>query len=154
MTGGLDRLLTATEFERFDAELKSLDGSTQPAVPAGRLPEKGREPHTVTQHQERIWLAQQQDPDKVLRHAQAYRLGGAPDIARLARAVGTMVEAFPELAMRYRFSDEGELVKSPRTGRTEHLKSSKLKTSRKLFHLSCPPRKHIGTAKPNPLSRC
>ncbi len=92
MTGGFDRLLTATEFERFDAELKYLDGSTQPAVPAGRLPEKGRQPHTVTQHQERIWLAQQQDPDKVLRHAQTYRLGGTPDIARLARAVGIRYE--------------------------------------------------------------
>ncbi|WJS06052.1 condensation domain-containing protein [Roseibium aggregatum] len=112
MTGGFDRLLTATEFERFDAELKSLDRSTQPAVPAGRLPKKGREPRTVTQHQERIWLAQQQDPDKVLRHAQVYRLGGTPDIARLARAVDTLVEALPELAMRYCFSDEGELVKS------------------------------------------
>jgi hypothetical protein len=76
------------------------------------LPEKGREPHTVTQHQERIWLAQQQDPDKVLRHAQTYRLGGTPDIARLARAVDALVKALPELAMRYRFSDEGELVKS------------------------------------------
>ncbi|MEC9402461.1 MAG: phosphopantetheine-binding protein, partial [Pseudomonadota bacterium] len=135
MTGGFDRLLTATEFERFDAELKSLDGSTQPAVPAGRLPKKGREPRTVTQHQERIWLAQQQDPDKVLRHAQVYRLGGTPNIARLARAVSAMVEALPELAMRYRFSDEGELVKSLSHGPDETLEIIKAENQQEAVSL-------------------
>ncbi|WP_068408932.1 condensation domain-containing protein [Labrenzia sp. OB1] len=113
MTGGFDRLLTESELEHFDEMLKSQEDHNQGAGEAVRTSDTWSlsEPLGVTQHQERIWLAQQQDPALTLRHALAYRLGGIPEIARLTRAVDGVVGALPELTMRYRFSDDGELVK-------------------------------------------
>ncbi|WP_299808883.1 condensation domain-containing protein [uncultured Roseibium sp.] len=113
MTGGFDRLLTESELEHFDEMLKSQEDHNQGAGAAVGTSDNWSlaDPLGVTQHQERIWLAQQQDPALTLRHALAYRLGGIPEIARLTRAVDNVVEALPELSMRYRFSDDGELVK-------------------------------------------
>ncbi|MEO9530304.1 condensation domain-containing protein [Roseibium sp.] len=123
MTGGFDRLLTGSEFERFDDVLRS-QADIDPAMgDTAWFPETAAsaEPLGVTQHQERIWLAQKQDPDLTLRHALAYRLGGIPDIARLTRAVDTVAGALPELTMRYRFSDDGELLKYPADEHAETL---------------------------------
>lgn len=107
MTGAFDRLLTATEFVRFDEDLKSLEQSApSPARTVAPV-------DAVTRHQERIWLAQQQDQAPVLRHAIAYRIAGKPDVARLLNAFNTLTKANPELSMRYRFSEDGELLKEP-----------------------------------------
>lgn len=115
MTGGFDRLLTESELEHFDEVLKSQENHDLGAGEAVRPSDTWSlsEPLGVTQHQERIWLAQQQDAALTMRHALAYRLGGIPEIARLTRAVDNVVGALPELAMRYRFSDDGELLKHP-----------------------------------------
>ncbi|WP_417711861.1 condensation domain-containing protein [Roseibium aggregatum] len=115
MTGGFDRLLTESELERLDEALKTQEDHDQFGGETVPLSEKWSplDAVEVTQHQERIWLAQQQDPALQLRHALAYRLGGSPEIARLTRAVDSVTEALPELTMRYRFSDDGELLKHP-----------------------------------------
>ncbi|SHM95065.1 condensation domain-containing protein [Roseibium suaedae] len=107
MTGAFDRLLTATEFVRFDEDLKSLEQNA-PSPASTVAPAEA-----VTRHQERIWLAQQQDQAPVLRHAIAYRIAGKPDIARLLTAFDTLTKTDPELSMRYRFSEDGELLKEP-----------------------------------------
>lgn len=114
MSGGFDRLLTQNEFARFDAALRSaadhLAETARPGSGAPNMPAGSTAP--VTRYQERVWLAQQQDPDRVMTSASAYRLGGIPDIARLTRALDAAAQALPELTMRYRFTDDGELTKA------------------------------------------
>ena len=118
MTGSFDRLLTESEFQKLDEMLTSQGIGSQ--HPAGKDPFSPtaavKVPEPATQHQERIWLAQQQNRDLTLRHALAFKLGGMPEIARLIRAVDTVVETLPELNMRYSFSDEGELLKERSEG--------------------------------------
>jgi len=123
MTGGFDRLMTESELERFDEVLSSREEHNRTAGEAVASSDTRLRPDPlgVTQHQERIWLAQHQDPALTLRHALAYRLGGLPEIARLTRAVDRVTEVLPELTMRYRFSDDGELLKHPASERSDTL---------------------------------
>lgn len=113
MTGGFDRLLTESEFDRFDQVLRSYEKND--LTPVSSVAPEGDatafETLSVTRHQERVWLAQQQDPARVLRQAVAYRLGGIPDVTRLTKALDLAVVSVPELTMRYRFSEDGELQK-------------------------------------------
>ncbi|MFC6487522.1 condensation domain-containing protein [Nitratireductor sp. GCM10026969] len=101
MAGHSDRLLARNELRRFNETFE------EPAAEV-RAAEEAQRP---SEHEERTWLAQQQDPDAVFKRILAYRLGGWPDIAKLVHAVQTLVRAMPDLNARYRFDDDGELHK-------------------------------------------
>lgn len=101
MAGHSDRLLARDAALRFDEALE------EPAAEA-RAVEEAQRP---SEHEERMWLAQQQDADADVKRVLAYRLGGWPDIAKLVHAVQTLVRAMPDLNTRYRFGDDGELHK-------------------------------------------
>ncbi|MGX1789559.1 condensation domain-containing protein [Bosea sp. NPDC055332] len=102
MAADFDHLLTRDEQRRLDAARQKFIGTTAPGTPAALAP---------TQYEEHVWLAQQQDPDAVLKHVVACRLTGDVDLAGLAGAVGAVVRSWPDLNTRFRFSDDGELHK-------------------------------------------
>ncbi|TFH87226.1 chromosome condensation protein [Billgrantia azerbaijanica] len=76
---------------------ESLDatGSRERGRPAG-------------EHEQRMWLLQQQYPEAVHAHALTYRLVGRPDVDPLNAAVQEALRA-PELNVRYRFGEDGVL---------------------------------------------
>lgn len=102
MAADFDHLLTPDERRRLDAALQTLTGTAAPRAPAAPAP---------TAYEERVWLAQQQDPGAVLKHFVACRLTGDIDLARLAGAVRDVVRAWPDLNARFRFGEDGELHK-------------------------------------------
>ncbi|MTH98338.1 agrobactine synthetase subunit F [Roseibium sp. RKSG952] len=69
--------------------------------------------YSLTRHQETTWLAQQQNGDRVFRHATAYRIEGDVDIARIVQTLDHVIKAQPELRMLYVFTEEGDLQKLP-----------------------------------------
>lgn len=69
------------------------------------------------EHEERMWLRQQQSPFDALSRIMAFRLAGDLDPTRLQGALGAVLRAFPGLDVRYRFDDDGLLRKVP--GRSE-----------------------------------
>ncbi|MBZ9558541.1 MULTISPECIES: condensation domain-containing protein [unclassified Modicisalibacter] len=76
---------------------ESLDatGSRERGRPAG-------------EHEQRMWLLQQQYPEAVHAHALTYRLMGRPDVAPLNAGVQEVLRD-PELNVRYRFGEDGVL---------------------------------------------
>lgn len=109
MAGDFDSLLTLGERQRFDAALQKLAGTPEPEMRRGTGPSE-RATRRPTSYEERIWLAQQQQPE-ALKHVVAFRLSGDLDLARLALAIEEVVRACPNLNARYRFDEDGELHK-------------------------------------------
>jgi len=70
----------------------------------------GLEPN---EYEERMWLRQQQSPVENFSRLMAFRLAGAVDPARLWAAVSTLLRLVPGLDVRYRFDDDGLLLKVP-----------------------------------------
>lgn len=79
-----------------------------PAGQAGALP-----PLPPSEHEERLWLRQQQFPSDPLSRIMAFRLAGEIAPARLEAALTTVLRDMPGLDVRYRFDDDGELRKLP-----------------------------------------
>jgi len=68
-------------------------------------------PLVTSEHEEQIWLLQQQSPERVGRHFRVWTLDKAVDTSLLQEAVARVVESMPDLNARYHFSDEGDLQK-------------------------------------------
>lgn len=66
-----------------------------------------------SEYEERMWLRQQQSPAENFSRLMAFRLAGAVDPARLRTAVSTLLRLVPGLDVRYRFDDDGLLLKVP-----------------------------------------
>ncbi|WXL25991.1 condensation domain-containing protein [Ectopseudomonas mendocina] len=62
--------------------------------------------------EEQIWLLQEQHPERILRTLDAWRVRSASTLPRLIDGLRQLIDNLPELNARYRFSDEGELIKS------------------------------------------
>lgn len=65
----------------------------------------------VTQHEEQVWLLQQQYPEQLCKHFSAWRLGTDFDADRLESALQEVITQLPALTARFRFDDDGELRK-------------------------------------------
>lgn len=113
MTGEFNRLLSRNEMGRFDDALKGHTPANQVALNANIPLAVSRIETQPTEHEQRLWLWQQQQPDAVLQQATAYRLDGKLDVMRLISALQTLVRTMPDLLCHYRFDDEGELRKTP-----------------------------------------
>lgn len=66
---------------------------------------------SATAHEAHVWLLQTQYPELTLKHVTAWRLTDAFEPARLEAALGAVIEHLPALNARYRFDDEGDLLK-------------------------------------------
>ncbi|WP_141111281.1 condensation domain-containing protein [Chromobacterium haemolyticum] len=75
-----------------------------PDIPSQRL--------SLSLHEEQCWLLQQQHPERLSRHIDAWRLDPQTDLALLTLALQQLIQARPELNARYEFSDDGDLCKS------------------------------------------
>ena len=63
------------------------------------------------EHEERLWLRQQQFPSAPLARIMAFHLAGALEPARLEAAIALVLRDMPGLDVRYHFDDDGELRK-------------------------------------------
>ncbi len=95
MTAEFEGMLSEDELARFTSALKS----------------KTPELRCATEHEERIWFTQQQNPDAILKHAVGFRLTGSVDIVKLIKAVDSSVLSLKNANVRFQFSDEGDLKK-------------------------------------------
>lgn len=68
-------------------------------------------PLVPSEHEEQVWLLQQQSPERVGRHLRGWMLDKTVDTSLLQEAVACVVESMPDLNVRYHFSDEGNLQK-------------------------------------------
>ncbi|WP_447886899.1 condensation domain-containing protein [Serratia fonticola] len=66
---------------------------------------------TVSDYEEHIWLLQQQDAGRVLKHISSWRLDDSTNIARLVNAIQTITEIIPDLNVRYELNGNGQLIK-------------------------------------------
>ncbi|WP_144939743.1 condensation domain-containing protein [Pseudomonas alabamensis] len=66
---------------------------------------------SATPHEAHVWLLQTQYPELTLKHVTAWRLTDAIEPARLEAALGAVIDSLPALNARYRFDDEGDLLK-------------------------------------------
>lgn len=66
---------------------------------------------SVSDFEEHAWLLQQQYPEQALKHFSAWRFTDEVNPARLEAALEAVITHIPELNVRYRFNDEGELLK-------------------------------------------
>lgn len=117
------RLLANDEIRRFDQALPGLtDAACAPAAMDMRqAKETGQRGLELTEHEERTWLRQQQDPDAVLKHVAAYRLVGGADIGRLIGALRATLAKIPGLDVRYRFDNDDGLRKYDGGGASQDL---------------------------------
>ncbi|MCK5933390.1 MAG: agrobactine synthetase subunit F [Fulvimarina manganoxydans] len=81
------------EGERFE------DGGTQQTADA--------DDSVPSADEERVWLAQMQEPDRVMKAARAVHLTGAIDSVRLVEAASALFRAEPKLGACYHFEDIG-----------------------------------------------
>ena len=68
-------------------------------------------PMPVSDYEEHIWMLQLQQPEQVIRHSEAWRLSSDIDEGILRQAIKDTIEEIPDLNVRYRFSDDGDLYK-------------------------------------------
>lgn len=66
---------------------------------------------TVSDYEQHIWLLQQQDPTRTLKHISSWRLNNPVNIARLVSAIQTLTEVIPDLNVNYDLKDNGELIR-------------------------------------------
>ena len=66
---------------------------------------------TVTSFEESVWLLQQQQPERVLKHVAAWQIQHGADLSRLEQALQSVQGALLDLNARYVFSDDGQLIK-------------------------------------------
>lgn len=65
----------------------------------------------VSDHEEKMWMLQLQQPKQVLRHIGLWQLSDNIDLSLLTQVIKNIIEEMPNLNMRYNFSDEGDLNK-------------------------------------------
>lgn len=66
----------------------------------------------LSSHEEHIWMLQQQSPDGSLSELRAWRLRDTVELPLLQEALQALTRHYPDLVTRYRFCDDGELVKT------------------------------------------
>lgn len=66
---------------------------------------------SINGYEEHIWLLQQQYPERILKHLNAWRLAADVDLSRLELAIKTLIQTLPDLNARYQFNDDGEVDK-------------------------------------------
>lgn len=65
----------------------------------------------ISDYEEQVWLLQQQNPDRVLKHIVSWQICDSRNIAKLLDAIRRLIEDVPDLNARYNLSDDGELIK-------------------------------------------
>ncbi|MBP1849563.1 condensation domain-containing protein [Rhizobium halophytocola] len=88
--------------------------ATRSAAQDDRLP--GAEPGSgqrPSEYEEHIWLSQLQQPETIFRRLLSYQLSGLCDIARLSAAITRLTDSWPALTVRFRFSEDGDLIRQP-----------------------------------------
>lgn len=135
MTGEFNRLLSRNEMGRFDDALRGHAPATQVALNANIPPAIPQAETHPTEHEQRLWLWQQQQPDAVLQQVVAYRLSGQLNVMRLVSALQTLARTMPGLLCHYQFDDEGELRKTPSTNHGQFIEIVSAKTSDEINNL-------------------
>lgn len=72
---------------------------------------EAQSPLVACEHEEQVWLLQQQNPERIGQRRSVWTLDKAVDTSLLAQAITEVVERMPDLNARYLFSDEGDLQK-------------------------------------------
>lgn len=65
----------------------------------------------VSDHEEKIWMLQLQQPEQVLRHIGVWQMSENVDFSLLTQSIQNIIEEMPDLNVRYNFSNEGDLNK-------------------------------------------
>ncbi|MDR7016657.1 condensation domain-containing protein [Acinetobacter sp. 3657] len=65
----------------------------------------------VSDYEERIWMLQLQQPEQVARHFNLWKLNQASNLPLISKTIREIVETTPDLNVRYKFSDDGDLYK-------------------------------------------
>lgn len=65
----------------------------------------------VSDYEERIWMLQLQQPEQVARHFNLWKLNQESNLPLLSKTIREIVETTPDLNVRYKFSDDGDLYK-------------------------------------------
>jgi Condensation domain/Phosphopantetheine attachment site len=112
MTGEFNRLLSRNEMGLFDDALKDYAALNSNSVSVAAHP-RAQTNVPTSEHEQRLWFYQQQQPDAVLWQVAAYRVSGDVEIMKLVSAIQTLVGAMPDLDRRYHFDDNGDLHKLP-----------------------------------------
>ncbi|MDU3934833.1 MAG: condensation protein, partial [Serratia liquefaciens] len=99
MSGYFDNILSDDEAQRLDLAFQTL----------GERAADASQP--LSEAEELAWFMHQQRGDGGCQQAMAWRLGGEPDIGRLASALEALTRMMPELDVRYDFDDEQGLRK-------------------------------------------
>lgn len=99
MSGYFDNILSDDEAQRLDLAFQTL----------GERAADASQP--LSEAEEQAWFMHQQRSDGGCQQAMAWRLGGEPDIGRLASALEALTRLMPELDVRYDFDDEQGLRK-------------------------------------------
>ncbi|MBA1190430.1 non ribosomal peptide synthetase BasB [Pseudomonas entomophila] len=66
---------------------------------------------SATPHEAHVWLLQTQYPELTLKHVTAWRLTDTLEPSRLEAALAAVIDSLPVLNARYRFDDQGDLLK-------------------------------------------
>ena len=66
---------------------------------------------SATPHEAHVWLLQTQYPELTLKQVTVWRLNEAFERSRLEAALGAVIDSLPALNARYRFDEEGDLLK-------------------------------------------
>lgn len=66
---------------------------------------------SVSDYEEHIWMLQLQQPEQVTRHFSLWKLNQGLDLSLLTKTIQDIVETTPDLNVRYKFSDDGDLYK-------------------------------------------
>jgi len=110
MMRDIDCLMTTAERAKFAKELANLAKELVPTDTvkevSAKMSEINRHP---TEHEERMWLLQQQEPDAVCVRSAIYRLSGSLNVSKLVSSIYETILAMPDLNARYYFDEEGGL---------------------------------------------
>ncbi|WP_445373741.1 condensation domain-containing protein [Photorhabdus tasmaniensis] len=71
---------------------------------------------SVSRYEEHLWLLQQQNPNRILKQLSAWRLHDNVNISMMVHAIQSVIEAIPDLNVRYELNDDGELHKTQVVG--------------------------------------
>lgn len=66
---------------------------------------------TISDYEEHVWLLQQQNPERVMKHISSWQLCDPINITKLLTALQHVIEEVPDLNARYNLSNNGDLIK-------------------------------------------